>query len=255
MSLKRNSDTITTCESLPVAKKAKVEEESQCFFPLDIYEITYGISAYLPLKDLYHFKLACKDTWNGSVNIPQLIQITKDNFEEACKKPGCHSIKLEGKDRAIQHTINSYGLAQEVNYPAVTDLIIDFCGNKKNDKLTRSAVGLLFPKLKSLKYIHCAHDAEILILQSMKDLTTLEIYTSETIRIYGDHEVENVRLCSTQKSIEGFPTIELLPWNVFNLNHGKNYKYYAEKVGLGSMDKMSVISGPYSDFVPNPNFL
>lgn len=252
MPAKRKSQNNSNSSS----KKAKVEAPN-CFQFIGA-NMTKEISSYLSLGDLSRFKLACKET-NSAVKMPKPIRISKWNFEHACKTPGYHFIKLEGQDTTLQRHINDCGGSKEMTFIAVTDLVIDFCGNKENDQFARKTIGTLFPKLKSLKLIRCAHDVEILIPQCMTNLTTLEIYTSGSIKVFGDQEIENARLCSTQKYIEGNNNIELLPWNTYNMEHGKNYKYYGKKICVNMFVNIfqqgCAIFGPRADFVPNQKFL
>lgn len=238
------------------SKKVKVEVPN-CFQFIS-ENITKEISAYLSLKDLYHFKLACKYI-NSSVKISKPIQITKKNFELACKTPGYHFIKLKGDDGMVQDFVNDYGIFKEIKYIDVTDLVIDFGGEKKNDRFFKNAVGTLFPNLKSLKFIRCAQDVDIMLPRCLTNLTTLEIYTSGCITLTGDHKVENVRLCSTHDSFGKPATIEVLSWDICDMEHGKNYKYHAKTIILNVHVSMSEkrfdFFGPRADFVPNPNFL
>lgn len=240
---KRILDTAT----LLTSKKAKIEELT-CFQKIG-QDITKQITMYLSHKDLYHFKLTSKETNINSIEMPKHTQITMENFEEACNTVGVHTIKLDKENEGLQQKLNNCGITKDLEYLLVTDLLIDFCGNKENRHISRCTIGLLFPKLKSLKYIRCAHDVELLIPYRDEPLALLEIYTSGVIKLYCDRTIGGAHLCSTDKSILEAPTIAILPWNIFNIDHIQKIKYHGEKVAIGR-----ITSGPHSDFVPNPKF-
>lgn len=235
----------STSNSNSTSKKIKVEEPN-CFQSIGV-NMTRNIAKYLAGDYLKNFKLICKEINDMTRDMSCAIEMTPENFPRTSRTPGYHLIKVEGEKPKLVDYLDS---SSYTLYPEIKHLIIDHCG-KESPKFKYDFISVYFDFIRSVRIIKCKDRVNLGVSENDLYFSSLEIYTTGSIKLKLYKELNKALLCATQDSAS--ITIQLS--REVPIDHASGTRCFAAKSIILSGGELVPTPHTYGTFVPNKKFL